>query len=453
MTHGMRLALLRAVSWIVPRDERADWLAEWIAELCYIERVSACGTEFCRGSLRDAWWLRRNNLNPVARRILRMETPSQCLGLLGAAAGAMALLVLSLPSARNFFSGPPYREPFSLVVVSVPDVPYGQPSVSIEKYRRLAAAAIQPFSSIAFVQPATGHVQIRGRDVAVSMARASGQLFDLLGLRLTDRRPALVLRESTWRRLHGRGLSIAGNAVDSAGIVSDGAWRLPGKFEAWLLVDDSKPASFPDWPNGFVIARGRGLNPTGSFWYVNVPVSDEERDHYECRPPFPRGEMLAGIASLVAFTFMILAVTRVSLGHNPTANAATGAPRLRRWLFLLAKTALVSMIMTCALSLTFQSPVPQMAVVSFILAFRWVLHDQGRRCPVCLRVLSNPVRIGRPSQTFLEWYGTELICSRGHGLLHVCEISNSCYSGQKWTGLDTSWSSLFSEPAGHQAAR
>jgi hypothetical protein len=71
-----------------------------------------------------------------------------------------------------------------------------------------------------------------------------------------------------------------------------------------------------------------------------------------------------------------------------------------------------------------------------------MLLDQRRRCPVCLRTLTDPVRIGSPSQTFLDWYGGESMCSRGHGLLQVSEISNSC-SGNEWLNLDPSWSGLF----------
>ena len=40
------------------------------------------------------------------------------------------------------------------------------------------------------------------------------------------------------------------------------------------------------------------------------------------------------------------------------------------------------------------------------LAFRWALGDQCRRCPVCLRLLGNPVRIGQRSHIF--WNGTAL---------------------------------------------
>jgi len=57
-------------------------------------------------------------------------------------------------------------------------------------------------------------------------------------------------------------------------------------------------------------------------------------------------------------------------------------------------------------------------------------------------VLSHPTAIGQAPRTLLEWYGTELVCVRGRGLLHVPEICNS-YSEQPRLHLDSSWSSLF----------
>jgi hypothetical protein len=83
--------------------------------------------------------------------------------------------------------------------------------------------------------------------------------------------------------------------------------------------------------------------------------------------------------------------------------------------------------------------------LGYILGFRWLLIDQRRRCPVCLRILTNPTRIGHASRTFLEWYGTELICRKGHGLLHIPEIPGSCYGPQRWLYLDPSWRSLFED--------
>jgi hypothetical protein len=42
------------------------------------------------------------------------------------------------------------------------------------------------------------------------------------------------------------------------------------------------------------------------------------------------------------------------------------------------------------------------------------------------------VTIGEASHTFLDWYGTEFVCARGHGFLHVAEFRTSCYAEQRW---------------------
>ena len=76
--------------------------------------------------------------------------------------------------------------------------------------------------------------------------------------------------------------------------------------------------------------------------------------------------------------------------------------------------------------------------------------DQRRRCPVCLRLLTDPVRIGSASQTFLEWYGAESTCSRGHGLLQVSEMPASYAAKPEWLALGDSWNDLFPEAAGAQ---
>jgi hypothetical protein len=90
-----------------------------------------------------------------------------------------------------------------------------------------------------------------------------------------------------------------------------------------------------------------------------------------------------------------------------------------------------------------------LSFVPLLFGYRWILQDQRRRCPVCLRLLSNPARVGQPSCNFLGWCGTELICASGHGLLHIPEMPTSWFGTQRWLGLDPSWLCLFGEvPAG-----
>jgi hypothetical protein len=43
----------------------------------------------------------------------------------------------------------------------------------------------------------------------------------------------------------------------------------------------------------------------------------------------------------------------------------------------------------------------------------------------------------------LEWNGTELMCLKGHGLLHVPDSPAIWFSKQRWLCLDPSWSVLF----------
>jgi hypothetical protein len=87
-------------------------------------------------------------------------------------------------------------------------------------------------------------------------------------------------------------------------------------------------------------------------------------------------------------------------------------------------------------------------VPTLLFALRWIFHDQRRRCPECLRLLSNPARVGQASRNFLAWNGTELLCVRGHGLLHIPELPTSWFSTQRWLVLDASWLCLFPEPPG-----
>ena len=143
-------------------------------------------------------------------------------------------------------------------------------------------------------------------------------------------------------------------------------------------------------------------------------------------------------------TFLVLpAITSLRLGEYPAnSHSPPLATRLRRWFFFAIKIAFIIQILSCT-AVSSELIQPYVWAV-YLLAFRWALIDQRQRCPVCLRLLTNPTRIGGPSQTFLEWYGIELMCAKGHGLLYVPEIPTSCYSTQRWLYLDPSWNSLFS---------
>jgi hypothetical protein len=70
------------------------------------------------------------------------------------------------------------------------------------------------------------------------------------------------------------------------------------------------------------------------------------------------------------------------------------------------------------------------------VGLRWALLNQEQRCQKCLRMLSQPTRVGNPSHNFLEWSGTELVCADGHGLLHVPEMQGSWCWYDLWVERD-----------------
>jgi hypothetical protein len=161
--------------------------------------------------------------------------------------------------------------------------------------------------------------------------------------------------------------------------------------------------------------------------------------------------------TLIVAVLTLPATTALPLGEYPRLSGRLPwAVSGRRWLFLLGKVSLI-VPLVCLSSVDVAYGIPSLSSTStqyiqlglsyfgFLFAFRWILEDQRRRCPVCLRVLSNPARVGEASRNFLAWNGTELICAGGHGLLHIPELPTSWFSTQRWLSLDASWGSLFSD--------
>lgn len=138
---------------------------------------------------------------------------------------------------------------------------------------------------------------------------------------------------------------------------------------------------------------------------------------------------------------VLLTLNPLALGEYPANRFAPSLViRLRRWLFLSVKIVLLPPIICFAVIalMPIFPPAPLILFCGWILGLRWALTDQRRRCPFCLHLLTNPTRIGSPAQIILGSYGTELICTRGHGLLYVPEAPTSCCSKQRWQYLDPS---------------
>jgi len=133
---------------------------------------------------------------------------------------------------------------------------------------------------------------------------------------------------------------------------------------------------------------------------------------------------------------------------NPRHTEHGSASKFRFWfkrkLFLFAKTALLLLLgfllsadlfQTLHASFPITSDLMQIFVfvVLSLLGLRWSFLDQQTRCKQCLRALTTPARVGRPSHNLLEWNGTELLCPDGHGHLSVPEMETSWCQSSRWT--------------------
>ena len=134
ISRGLQIAILRNAALLVPAPERAEWLAEWKAELWYVKRGA---TTFCLGSFRDALWLRSNSLS--ARRTFSLESPLCCVLLLATLVLLSYAFAFGLPSRKLFMllCSPPAIEHFAfqcfwlyleslLVLLAINPLPLGE---------------------------------------------------------------------------------------------------------------------------------------------------------------------------------------------------------------------------------------------------------------------------------------------------------------------------------------
>lgn len=249
-------------------------------------------------------------------------------------------------------------------------------------------------------------------------------------------------RAELWYLLHGR--SAANSA--SAQVQQSAIYFCLGSFQDafWLRISRSDP----------VCEKRLWLrSPVCCVVFLLILATTVSGIAYEesmLQTPYTDPQYLASSLLVLVIAVLILpTTTSFSLGQYPAgSHSSARSVRLNRFVFFAMKLTIVTPIVFCgtlalAPGIALAWLRPQAMLIGYFFAFRWALIDQRRRCPVCLRLLANPVRLGQSSHTMLDWYGTELMCSSGHGLLYVPEAPNSSYSSQKWLPLDSSWRGLF----------
>jgi hypothetical protein len=138
---------------------------------------------------------------------------------------------------------------------------------------------------------------------------------------------------------------------------------------------------------------------------------------------------------LIAIVLLILPATmQVSRGDYSAVDN-----RGRRG-FYFAKLALVltaCYFAWCAALPHVKNGAVHATMIGCVVALRWAILEQRRRCPVCSHTLRQPVRVGQPSYTLLGWSGIEWICTRGHGVLHEPIAPTTSFRRHTWSRLFT----------------
>lgn len=487
--HMFHLTLLSCAALLVPLRQRREWWREWRAELWHVRQACTPArgiswiaereiANFCLGAFQDALCLRAL---PGQRRIPHATTKgsaAQCmLWLVGLAVTSygVSLLLPGVPLASQFSH---YRDAHHLMLIQNADYS-GDPvaTISIAQYQTWKHRRQDLFDGFAFYQvmPQTVSGTAPAKGVG-RIAFASANLFSLLGLPVRfasadgqahSDLPKLILSDEAWRtefssdpNVSGRVLHLGTDAAVVGGVAPKGLWRLPGKVDGWLLETDPEKFSTQ---MGFVVGHLKSSpvhNHWGANWMMAAPKPDGTMSDFLC---MALTERMLDPQKIFLFAIFLAclalpATTSLPLGeYRVSSQKLSWSKRLRRWGFLACKIGLLlPIVYFVPLDLAhlraninpFSSEYIQLAASFSICLFglRWVLRDQRQRCPVCLKRLTNPARVGQPSRNFLAWSGTELICVAGHGLLHIPEIQTSWFNTQRWLYLDPSWDVLFADP-------
>lgn len=468
-------------SLLLPRRERREWLAEWKAELHHVlgrpMEHGAC-LAFALGAWPDAFWIRKHapRSTPDAPRLLAVvDSPLRCLAMLGGIGAMAAILALIIPTMRREIFPPAYRGPRDVVTISpVPALEGAAMQVSGREYLEWSAQSTRVLAQTAFYLPVAAQVRVGGQSEGWHIARATDGFAAMLGIRVAgdmvaachrEGERAVILSRREWVRgfsgdpkVVGRVFEMSGHRAMVVGVAPSAASYLPAHPEAWTLetAKAMRRLSTDRFAWGYMLAQPLAGSHTTRIvftssdgmrtWLFLLPLSAmAENDLHTPRTDF----VLALLLTCLVLPAILSVVLRTRLGTERVSFAV----RVRGWLFLLAKGVLVLPLLFCGplllAHLAAGGTGSDYAVQFFstwggaVVSALWIVDDQRRRCPRCLRRLVCPARVGERSRSLLAFSGIELACAEGHGLMHVPDFPTSWFTHQRWFPLDASWRELF----------
>ena len=489
-------AILWLASWLVPLEQRPQWRlqrmrhawhwANFLAEHGHLNRDNKLElARYCWGSFADAFWLRYEREDFLRRMGRRMRAPATCLGL---AAVLVLLIVLGggfIPAARSRLSSAISR-PEQVCVVSLDG-----------KFRRFRSETLIDLAAAwkgsklldAVAAYSWGPQRLTGprRTVPILTARVSPEFFELLGVKAAVGRTfrsddaqscktCVVLSDEIWKLqfkgdpgVIGGQVMVDGNESTIIGILPRNFHLLSSGISAWTLLNPYIPPYSNFVERIGAVAR---MKDNATPAKVETDLTDLSENAGYVLPASlisvrsAKSEMRRSVQTyllllLAAVTCAVWIVYARNSSRGPGQPPATLAARCRWWAFFVAKsilllmaTCLLASFTVCWLSIRLVGSVYPMVdffalwlfLVLSVGPLSWAIHDQRKRCRVCLRRLGNPIRTGAPGYVLLNWSGTEMVCSEGHGILYSPDSHAEWLEQERWNNLDDSWADLFRKP-------
>ncbi len=493
-TFAICRSILWMASWLAPAADRTRWRAAWskqawhwclfLAETGALNRKNKLElAKFCWSAFPAAFWLRFDREESFRRAERLRGSPSFCLSAIALSVLTLVIFGGIIPTVRSFVSSP-IPDPGRVQVISLNG-----------KFRRVRSETLfdlaEAWKHSKFIEDVAPYswgpakLQTPQRTVPILSARVAPDFFQVLSLHAALGRTfqahddktcsdCVVLSNEIWRlQFHGdasvvgRQVQLDGNPREVVGVLPRNFHLLPAEISVWTLLD-SGTAPFSNFVERIgAVARTK---PGTTERKLEADLADlSENAGYV----FPASllTVTSGPAEVERYLgsyalLVLLAVACAMLIVYARSGGGVGrAPlsfsdRFRWWSFfvgktvlLLAATGLLAWTVAQRLSISIYGSIHPMTnavglwifLILSLAPLSWAIRDQQRRCRVCLRRLGTPIAIGAPGHVLLDWSGTEMVCSEGHGVLYLPDSQANWLERARWDNLDDSWADLFKD--------
>ena len=485
--------ILRAASWIVPSELRRQWVQEWEAEVSHhwnrISQEGSLNTKHrsqlrmrCWGAFRDAAWFRLNRKD-LERNIRHLSrSPSVCLVVSLSIFVLVAISSGLLPRTRSILFPESYSIGDRVVTVSrtarVESSEWPVPYSWVKVWRRDARV----FDEIASYSWETRQeiLKTMDRSSTVSSVQVEDTFFSVFAVQAKLGRTFLpkdgqgcsncvVVSYFAWqhwfrgdKQIVGQAIHLGGREAVVLGVLPQRFWFPSRDVGIWRLGKESFASSKAKV--GVAARLRRGLDARVAESVLERLVTDNAGNQllgFDVRI-WGVQERIREPLVLYLFSLSIaLFVTAVFVwsGWMHVGPARRRVVAFRWWAFFAAKTSILVLsllaavvefspapyvIHTSKVTFPLESASVWIFTVGGMAILSWSFKDQQSRCRKCTNRLVLPTHIGEPGCLLLSWAGTELVCEKGHGILHVTETDYCCWlEHRRWTQLDDSWKTLF----------